>query len=435
MSNKKILLLTELFPPHSGVGALRMFFFARYLEIFGFTPTVMTCGKIPGIPAFDNDLADMTEGINVYRIDAPVIDSSKHFIAKCLRYPDRFIAPELFGFRWLHFQFKRKLKLVIKDFKPDAVLASAPPEIMLHIGRWIAQKLSVPFIVDIRDIPEMFETSKRIDNRLMYPRLRRRHTQMLNEASAIVSVSDGLIKTLGKRLGDLSFLDKISVVPNGVDLDITDIVPAKNNNERFLIVYTGRAYYNNHEGLYIFFRSLDIAFKRNSIERKITKIIFSGTETSILQPIILLFGFRDVVECVERLSYLDSIALQKRSNIKLHLSHAGHAKTTGIINTKLYEYIACGGPVISVPRNDDEIISLFRKYQNEDFLTTSSPEEIANFLGEKYQNYKKRHTMFAVSDNIFSTNWIIPKEITRKYQTEKLARVIHASLSEDKIRI
>jgi hypothetical protein len=125
MANKNVLLLTQLFPPHSGVGALRMFFFARYLSKYGFTPIVVTCGKVPGIPTLDIALAQMLVDIKIYRIDTPELDSSKNFFAKILRYPDRFIAPYLFGYRWLSREFIKKIYSLSDDIQPDVIIAGS----------------------------------------------------------------------------------------------------------------------------------------------------------------------------------------------------------------------------------------------------------------------------------------------------------------------
>jgi len=426
MAYKKVLLLTQLFPPHSGVGALRMFFFARYLSEYGFTPTVVTGGNISGISALDATLETILDGIKIYRIDAPGLDSSKHYIAKILRYPDRFIAPELFGFRCFSLKFQKKLHSLSDSIRPVAIVASSPPEAMLAIGQNVSRRLLVPLIADIRDIPEQWETSKRLDNRLMYRLMRRRHTRFLKRSDAIVTVSGGLEMLIKKRLGPTGN-PTIHVIPNGVDAPIIQSVAAKQYAPgRLNIVYTGQVYYQDHIGLHIFFQSLKRAIKKKLLKKQDVRVIFAGTEPSILNPLISKYALADIVEIVSRLPYLDAIALQKGAHLKLHLSHS---KTRGILTTKIFEYMACGGVVISVPFSD-EIDSIFKRFRKNSILCTSSVDQLSDFIGQTCKNFRAANPEGLKSNDLYFTHLNIPKEITRAYQTQMLAGVLDSAVRE-----
>lgn len=408
---KRLLLISEIFPPQFTVGALRAAYFARYLPENNWTTSIVTRYFTDESKIADGLIMDdVTSQNQIIRISYGAKDEQEYlknnsFLRDRFK---RFFLPE----------YSRPLGVIEKMFsavdevimknKFDAVLGTTSNLYTLAVAKYAACKQKIPWIADIRDLVEQFGYKKfPLREKLWIYRTAKRRTIILKSASAIISVSGTQANILRKQTG-LS----VHVIMNGFDPDLfqnfSDI-----SLSTFRIVYTGRLLDKTIRDPELLFGAIDKLLMNGEILAEDINIDFYGSEMEIVDGIAKNYRCRFLVTNHDAVSYDKVPYLLKQSAILLVLTARGKK---GILTTKLFEYLPTGRPILCIPDDKDTL---------KEFIDTTKAGKVCDSIDETADFIKKHYDQWKKTGKVKK---MIPlqtiQKYSRLYQTKKLAEIL-----------
>ena len=231
----RVLFLSQYFPPEMGAPAARVHECAREWARQGVAVTVLT-----GMPHHPTGiLPDRYRGRLYCRERVDGIDVCRAYV---------YATPNRGRWRraWSYFTFL--VASAATGFfcvrKPDVVVATSP-QLFAGFAGWILARLKrVPFVFEVRDLwPESIEAVKAVRSRLVLAPLYALADFLYRRADRIVLVSDSSKEALAARGVPR---EKMSVIKNGVDLDLFHPQPRQNRvraeqklDDIFVVLYIG----------------------------------------------------------------------------------------------------------------------------------------------------------------------------------------------------
>lgn len=204
---KRILFLTDNFPPEVNAPATRTYEHAREWVEKGFEVTVITC--VPNFPhgkvyeGFENRLVNREEkdGIKVIRVWT-YITANEGFLKRILDYISFAVMAFLAGL-WV---------------RTDIIVATSPQFFTAVAGRWLSFFKFKPWIMEVRDLwPESIAAVGAMNEGRIYKFLEWVELRLYKSAKKIIVVTDTFKRKIAARGIDGS---KIDVRKNGVILDL-----------------------------------------------------------------------------------------------------------------------------------------------------------------------------------------------------------------------
>ena len=205
-SVKRILFLTDNYPPEVNAPATRTYEHAREWVAQGYKVTVITCA--PNFPhgkvyeGFRNKLIsrEITDGIKVIRVWS-FITANEGFLKRILDYVSFAVMAFLVGL-WI---------------KTDIIVATSPQFFTAISGRWLSFFKFRPWIMEVRDLwPESIAAVGAMNEGRIYKFLEWVELRLYKSAKKIIVVTDTFKQKITTRGVDSS---KINVHKNGVVLD------------------------------------------------------------------------------------------------------------------------------------------------------------------------------------------------------------------------
>lgn len=203
---KRILFLTDNFPPETNAPASRTFEHARQWVRAGHPVTVITCapnfpqGKVH--PGYRNAwrMVELMDGIRVVRVKT-YISANSGFLRRTLDYMSFMVSAAVFGLAE----------------KPPSVVIGTSPQLFTVVAAWfLAAVRQVPFVFELRDLwPESIESVGAAKRGRLMALLAALVNWLYRSADLIVSVTESFKTELASRGIDP---EKLVVVRNGVDL-------------------------------------------------------------------------------------------------------------------------------------------------------------------------------------------------------------------------
>ncbi len=297
---KKVLLITDSFPPRPGGAALRMRGLAKYLPRYGWDATVLTV-DLPGDPderyrviqvPYPGDVTEQIktklrlnpqEGlqdqigipVQVSLAKDPITGKIIKRIEGWLTYPDQ-------KRRW-----KPVADAAIQDFLSretfHALVSSSPPEITHLIAEKASREFGIPWVADFRDLWTGNHYYPYDALRKFFDR--RLEKQTLEAASALVTVSEPLCKTLK------SFHDRKEVIPITNGFDPGDVGGDTLHN-KFSITYTGKLYQGKRDPE-LLFKVVHGLLQENRIQDNLM-INFYGPKMYWVDGLIKQYGLENI---------------------------------------------------------------------------------------------------------------------------------------------
>jgi len=370
---KKVLIISQHFPPEKSGNASRIFDLAFHLVKQGVDVTVVSPHPTFPTGAFSRTWKirsrTLINGIESVRLWSwQPISRDPGFLSRILYY---LIFP-IHSVFWIIFHFRQF----------DVIVTSSPP-VFTHIpGRFAKAVYQKPWILDIRDLwidgaislgflkkGSIFEKIARIFE-----------TDCLS-TSDIVGVTT---HELGRRLSnDLEVQKKIHHLPNGVDTDIFHPYAVLKKDQ---IVYAGNIGYTQDLDLVV--RAIPLI----NIQQHLELVIAGGGDTqSYLERLVESENLQSLIHFPgilprEEIPRLFSESLLGIAPLKkLHsLEYAAP--------TKVYEYMACSIPFIGCGSGEIREIA---NNSGAGIIAENSPEEIATAILELVNNPKKMDEMGA----------------------------------------
>ena len=203
---KKILFLTDNFPPEVNAPATRTFEHARIWAEQGFHVTVITCA--PNFPhgkvyeGYRNQLIskEVQDGIRVLRVGT-YITANEGFVKRILDY----------------ISFAVMAFLVGLFVRTDVIVATSPQFFTAVAGRWLSFFKLRPWIMEVRDLwPESIAAVGALNEGYIYELLEWVELRLYKSAKKIIVVTDTFKRKIASRGIEAT---KIDVHKNGVILD------------------------------------------------------------------------------------------------------------------------------------------------------------------------------------------------------------------------
>jgi hypothetical protein len=390
---KNVLMLTYMFYPCNHIASQRAGKMAKYLPEYGWKP-IIVCPKWTkeNTKYFDAEMVAEFDRSNVAKaIDYANNLGHSHFrklLAQCISNPDprilivrilrRFALllekhPPEFYYGAIAF-----LRKYLQTYRVDCVWATEP--VCYTMADWIHKNFGIPWIADFRDIYDQKGLPEH-DRGQSY--LKKVESRMISSASAIVTVSEPLKKILQTR-----HTQPVYEITNGFDPSDYD-GEVQQKREIFNIVYTGKIIFPLRDPSPLF-EALTTLINANKVQASKICISFYGTESEdILDRLIQNYPvLKNVVRIFPRVSFRESIKIQKQACILLHLAHGGQK---GIMTGKIFEYLGARRPILCIPGDNDCVDALLEETKA-GVVCRNSEETAVQFL-HWYQEWQQTGTV------------------------------------------
>ena len=212
MNKKKILLISQYFPPEVAAGANRAYEHAKRWVNLGAEVTVITC--FPNYPT--GNIPEKYKGLKYFEENIDGIKIIRTFT---------YATPNKGFFRRILAYFSFMFSSVIQGFKKigtqDLVIASSPPYTVGISGMVLGKLKKIPFVFEVRDLwPESIIQLGQVKNKLIISILEYIEIMMYRRAKLIVGISDPFVDFISAKGIDR---EKIKIVKNGVNIELFNL--------------------------------------------------------------------------------------------------------------------------------------------------------------------------------------------------------------------
>jgi glycosyltransferase involved in cell wall biosynthesis len=399
----KVLIVSFAFPPSNVIGAVRVGKLARYLDRRGHDVRVLTTDFVEdrSLPLeisrervfyteyrprqhWIDRLVRLLRGRTALRAtgrreDAPPQDGAP---AKSLRQTFR---RHYFGLihipdmraDWVRTAIPAGRQL-IKEWKPEIIFASAPPNTGVMVASRLARAHQIPWVADFRDLwvdnPYYSEPGwrKRIDTIL--------ERRILRHTAGLVTVSPVWAEQLNRRHGK-----DVAVVYNGyAEEDFPPLKQRAGSGEILTIRYTGSIYRGFRDPSALFSA---IALLPDQLRKRINVEFFSDAGDAVLDA-AAAHRVENAVAVKPRVPYQRALALQMDADILL-LLQSSDQRDEGNLPAKLFEYLYARRPILFI--GYERGIAARLVIERRAGLVSNSPVEIRDQLQRWFEDKHAGH--------------------------------------------
>jgi glycosyltransferase involved in cell wall biosynthesis len=373
---KRVLILAISYPPYNESGSARPAGVAKWLPQYGwkpmvvcpqwerencrerFDPTFMPEALAPVIERVQLDIRGGKKTVldiwhSIQRFRSLNCIQRRELAIELLNIPRT--VSDIFLKRWFQeyepYQYAKQLVVtltrIVPVHKPNVIWATYPEAATLTAASWISRKFSIPWVADFRDIIEQHMFWK---GKPWYLRhwARWRQTRVTKSASAIITVSPALAKTL-----EIRFCRPIHVIPNGFDPEQYPVHrPAI--DPLFSITFTGTIPWPLQDPRPLF-RAIDRLAQSGFLNLEDILIKFYRPDPSLIHYLSSGYHCADRVKVFPQVPRAEALAAQRKSQILLHLANANEK---GIYTSKIFEYLGARRPILSIPGDKDCVDAL-----------------------------------------------------------------------------
>jgi glycosyltransferase involved in cell wall biosynthesis len=360
----KILIVSYWFPPLNVIGAVRVGKFAKYLHEAGHDVRVLTARNVgdSSLPVeIPPDRVFLADDWNVDALFDPVVHAVRRLGGKLRPHKttdlEKVAAVPQFsttGPTGLHATMVRHYyallripdaragwigdgtaegRRVVRDWRPDIIVASAPPNAGLVVASRIARSCGVPWVAELRDLWVDNPYYEHPTWRLWVDRLLEWRT--LRTAAGLVSVTPNWTDSL-RHYG----LPCITILNGFAEEDLPKDCPGPPPGDVVSIIYTGNIYTGFRDPTPLF-RAINLL----GSERERVLVHFYGPEREDVEGLAAGAGVWDRVVLHDRVSYKDSLLLQAKADV-LMLLQWNNPKDEGNVPAKFFEYLAALRPIL-----------------------------------------------------------------------------------------
>jgi glycosyltransferase involved in cell wall biosynthesis len=335
----RILFIAQTYPPEMGAGAVRIHYFARHLRRLGHEVAVATGmpnyprGQV--FPQYEGKRAvrEEIDGIPVYRTAYRTCPRNESKSAQARSYASFLGAA---------------LRSGLSAGRADLVVASSPPLFPAIAARILAKRWNAKLLLDIRDLwpDEIVACDGAREDSLPVRWIRKLERAAYGWADAVTCTTWPFAKRVEERGCDPS---KIHFVPNGAD--VQSFFPQPRSSSHSLGVEGQVVLYSGLIGIK---HGLEVALQAAALMRERRDLTFvfvgAGSRERALHDEVDRLGLDNVrilperspCEIPDTLASADVCLSALRPNP--YFEH--------ILSVKLFEYMACGRPVVGAHRGE-----------------------------------------------------------------------------------
>lgn len=389
----RILYLSQYYPPEMGAPAARVSQLARAWAADGHDVTVLTgfpnhpTGVIPpeyrGRPFVrrEND-----HGVQVIR--TPIYAApNKGLVRRSLNYGSYALSAATLGPLLTH--------------RPDVVIGTSPQFLCAVAGYWLARLKRAPFVFEVRDLwpRSIVEVGAMRHDSPVVRALEQAEMFLYRHCERIVAVTDSFVDEIADRGIER---EKISVIKNGVDLDLFTPGP-RDNAVREQLGLQGKfvaTYIGTHGMAHGLGTILDAAARLKNDDRFRFVLIGEGAEKAQLVERAQREGLTNVVFLGQQ-PHARIPDYVRAADVTLVLLR-GKALFKTVIPSKIFEFMGAGRPIVLGV--DGEARGIVEQAQAGVFVPPESGEELAATLvrlsqsperltrmGERGRSYVESH--------------------------------------------
>ena len=251
---------------------------------------------------------------------------------------------------------------LLATWRPDIIVASAPPFSCVVITRRLARKFGVPWVVEFRDIwvDNPYNTDpvwrQRIDRQI--------ERSYIKSADGIVTVTPIWSAVLERQYGR-----SVATILNGFAEEDLIPPPPSAPSTTVSIVYTGAIYPGYRDPSPLFAAISLLKEARDRIE-----IVFYGPNPGDVLPLAERHGVQDRTVIRPRVSYRQSLAIQAAADVLLLLQW-NNVKDEGNLPGKFFEYIGARRPILMMGYEQGIMAKMIRERGLG--IVSNAPEAIA----------------------------------------------------------
>jgi lipopolysaccharide/colanic/teichoic acid biosynthesis glycosyltransferase len=331
----RVLFITQYYPPETGAAPARAYHFARGLARRGHDVTVVT--GMPNHPsgvkhaAYRWRMAAREEHDDIKVRRCSLYASPKKTFARRLLNQFSFMLTSFFG------------SLTVR--RSDIVLVTSPP-LFLGITAWLIAILKgVPFVLDVRDYwPHAAVALGQLSDRRIIRCAERLEMLLYRHAAMVVAVTPGMVRLIKER--GISE-QRVVLITNGSDTET--FTPGERSvdidEECMTVLYSGT------HGLV---HGMDVIIETADILRDDKSLRFLLIGDGVAKDRLVSTALRKGLTNIEFRSSLRPVELATA----IHCAGVCIATTDGsefsrgTIPVKLFDYMACGRPVVAALEGD-----------------------------------------------------------------------------------
>jgi glycosyltransferase involved in cell wall biosynthesis len=390
----KILLISWYFPPGNDVAALRTGAMAEYLEKAGHVVHVLTADRDHAdasliVPVAESRVTrtrwfDIDHRRTMPRLTASVDAASpavkkkagklrsgaSAFYYNLIHTPDRQVG-------WLPYAMAAG-KQIIRRHGIDLIYASAPPFTGYLAARALGRRFSIPWIAEYRDGWSRYFYVPRPGWRQWIDEKMENHA--LADAAGTVAVTQSWAEYYRQRFGKPTI-----AIPNGFDADtLASGAIAPRPGEPVTITYMGVLYQGLRDPSVLY-----QAIAQSGLAPDDIQVHFYGPSEDEVMPLAKLHSVADYVRVMPRVTFAQSVDIQRTSDVLLLLQASVDARN---VPAKLFEYFAARRPILGVGLDNGEPARLIG--ERKAGFYRSDPEAMAGHL-RAWVDEKRRTGMVA----------------------------------------
>jgi len=332
---------------------MRVLRLSRYLPESGWKPVIVSVaggGREPRDPGLLKQVAPEVEVHRVRCLEPDDFsDSWQHPPQKVVRNLFKTLDFLLFPddrALWVGPAVRRAVRLA-RSLQARAIWATGPPFSTLVAGLKVHQRTGLPLVLDVRDDWTGFNSRFRTRRPARQAREEALERRCLEAASAVVSVTPGIVEALCQRRPEGVPAERFHLLPNGFDpAHFEGVPPGMTPSQDFRIVHAGSLYSTRSPKPFLDGLRLWLADCPPPVRERV-RVLFMGRVEPCLEP---LFQAPDLDGLLERIPFVPhSEALERVRGADLLLLVVDQVERADQIFTgKVFEYLGSERPILAL---------------------------------------------------------------------------------------
>lgn len=435
---KRVLFIANYFPPISGPGSIRPYFFAKYLLEKGHELTIVSAKTDP-IYKTDNQFEKLNGKVRFHRF------SNNDFG----KFSKALLKLRLFKFFWFFFTkifFERQFnwynqanKFLKKEYSGkdfDLIYATTGPFLSGILANKLGKRWYLPYILDMRD-PFTMSPARKWPSYHHWKYFSKLENRVISESYKTLVVAKGMKDEFLEKYKNLE-PDKIDVIYNGFDGNLNN-VSENFANDKLIIGYSGSLHdYEGEKAIFKINKS-KIPFTRvnyNVRTRSLFHLIegmkhLSAQEVSKIE--IRIFGQHNLTNTLEQIKnagltdafrFMGKVPfkqvnehLVKCHTLLLPMEERIDGKMSYFITGKVFEYIKANKPIFLLGQKS-ELMNIIEKVGCDFYFSENKANEIKKQLKLILEDFK----MGNLKQNNFVPNEL--QNFNRRSLSENLNNII-----------